>query len=339
MPAVTPDNLLVLPRIPLPAATARLRPVVRIATAHRQLEGAGFPVRRPFPGSGISLADTDPFLLLDHIGPIHWGPKEARGAPWHPHRGFETVTYILDGAFQHTDSNGGGGRIQDGDTQWMTAGSGILHDEMPPEDLYRHGGLFHGTQLWVNLPRSLKWTPPRYQDIRRDRVALAASADAGALLRIIAGRLGGVEGPGVTWTPIDDVHASVHPDAEVRIPWNPAMNALVYVLVGRGFVGPDAVPIRDGQIALLGPGEAIVLRADRHQETEYSPYLEVLLLGGLPIREPIVQWGPFVMNTREEIVAAIEDYQAGRMGTVPAHVLGASPTRRGDTARGDTSPS
>ncbi len=321
MPAPSAENILVLPRLAPPPPDAVFRPVVRVATAHRQLEGAGFPVRRPFPGSGVSLYDTDPFLLLDHIGPIHWGPKEPRGAPWHPHRGFETVTYILNGAFAHHDSNGGGGLIRDGDTQWMTAGSGILHDEMPPDDLYRHGGLFHGTQLWVNLPRSLKWTVPRYQNIPADRVMLAASADAGALVRVIAGHVDGIEGPGVTWTPIDDIHASVQPGAELLLPWNPNFNALVYVLAGRGFVGREAVPIRDGELAVFGPGNAVFVTADRHQNTEFSPNLEVLLLGGLPIREPIVQWGPFVMNTRDEIVQAVEDYQAGRMGTVPAITL------------------
>lgn len=329
MPAQGTENILVLPRVAPVAPGSRSRPVAAMATAHTQLEGAGFPVRRPFPGSGISLHDTDPFLLLDQIGPVHWGPKEPRGAPWHPHRGFETVTYILDGAFAHHDSNGGGGLITDGDTQWMTAGSGILHDEMPPDDLYRHGGRFHGTQLWVNLPKTLKWTAPRYQDIPGDRVTLAASSDAGALVRVIAGQVGGIEGPGVTWTPIDDIHASISPGAELNLPWNPEFNALVYVLVGRGFVGPDRTPIRDGQMAALGAGGHITVRADLHQDTEYSPNLEVLILGGLPIREPIVQWGPFVMNTHDEIVAAVEDYQAGRMGAVPAAVLGGSPSPSG----------
>ncbi|MBE3556372.1 MAG: pirin family protein [Firmicutes bacterium] len=330
MQTLQTQQLLVLPRVTAPPPTAIERLPLQVVTAHRQLEGAGFPVRRPFPGE-ISLTHTDPFLLLDHIGPIFWGPKEARGAPWHPHRGFETVTYILDGAFQHTDSNDGGGLIRDGDTQWMTAGSGILHDEVPPQSLYEHGGLFHGTQLWVNLPRALKWTPPRYQEISKERVQRVANADGSAMIRIIAGEIGGYRGPGVTWTPIDYLHASILPGAQLRLPWRKDFNALVYVLVGRGFAGPDKVPLHDGQLVFFGPGEAITLTADRKQQTEYSPYFEVLLLGGAPIREPIVTWGPFVMNTREEILQAIEDYQTGRMGRIPAtHLQGTTPTD-GDT--------
>jgi redox-sensitive bicupin YhaK (pirin superfamily) len=317
MPAAQPADILVLPRVPEPPATEPDRPVVRTGTAHRQLEGAGFPVRRPFPGA-VAFREADPFLLLDHIGPIHWAPREARGAPWHPHRGFETVTYILDGAMRHTDSHGGGGLIRDGDTQWMTAGSGILHDEMPPEDLFHHGGLFHGTQLWVNLPRRLKWTPPRYQEIPRERVLLLASQDGGALVRVIAGELAGHRGPGVTWTPIDYLHVSLSPGARLRLPWRPDFSALAYVLVGSGQVGAERVGLRAGQVALFGPGRAVTVWADRHQDGEYSPNLEILVLGGLPIREPIVQWGPFVMNTREEIVQAVEDFQRGRMGSVPA---------------------
>src|SRR5919198_6571498 len=188
MPAVTADTL-TLPRVrALPDQATRWRPVQRIVTARRYLEGEGFQVRRPFPG--IDLALADPFLLLDHLGAVEYAPGEAKGAPWHPHRGFETVTYIMDGAFQHHDSTGGGGLISDGATQWMTAGAGILHDEMPTEELVRKGGLFHGVQLWVNLPRELKWTPPRYQDIGASNVKLLASADGGALVRLIAGDLG-----------------------------------------------------------------------------------------------------------------------------------------------------
>src|SRR4051794_8567731 len=208
MPAVTTDNILALPRVRRPdAATARFRPVRKVVTAPKQLEGEGFQVRRPFPH--VDFRDSDPFLLLDHMGAVEYAPGEAKGAPWHPHRGFETVTYIMDGAFEHHDSTGGGGLIADGATQWMTAGSGILHDEMPPEWLVRHGGLFHGVQLWVNLPQDLKWTPPRYQDIGAEQVVLVSSHDGGALIRIIAGELGGHAGPGVTWTPITYAHVSV----------------------------------------------------------------------------------------------------------------------------------
>ncbi len=319
MQSLETAQLLVLPRVSAPPKAAAERTPAQVVTAHRQLEGAGFPVQRPFPGE-VSLTQTDPFLLLDHIGPIFYRPKEARGAPWHPHRGFETVTYILDGAFRHTDSQGGGGLIANGDTQWMTAGSGILHDEVPPESLYEHGGLFHASQLWVNLPRRLKWTPPRYQDIAKDRVKQVTNEDGSALIRIIAGDIGGYQGPGATWTPIQYLHLSIVPGAQVRLPWRKDFNALVYVMVGRGFVGPTRVPIHDGQLAVLGPGAAITLLADTHQQTEFSPNFEVLLLGGVPIREPIVTWGPFVMNTRAEILQAVEDYQAGRMGTLSAWV-------------------
>ncbi|MBX5464173.1 MAG: pirin family protein [Clostridia bacterium] len=335
------EGLLLLPRLPEPLAGARERSVRHLVTAHSQLEGAGFRVRRPFPAPEADLRETDPFLLLDQIGPVEYGPREARGAPWHPHRGFETVTYIMAGAFRHQDSNGGGGLIRAGDTQWMTAGSGILHDEMPPEELYLHGGLFHAVQLWVNLPRRLKWTPPRYQDIRHERVTRVISPDGGALLRVIAGEVGGYKGPGVTWTPIDYLHASITPGARLRLAWRENFNALAYVLIGSGSVGPEATPIQAGQLAVFGPGEVVTLTADRRQpgtlDAESAPAMEVLLLGGLPIRESIAFYGPFVMNTREEILQAFEDFQAGRMGSVPATVLEPPPvTGSGQGASGES---
>ena len=319
MPAVTPENLLVLPRIPRPdPLAATFRPVDRVVTAHTQLEGEGFQVRRPFPS--VELRGADPFLLLDHMGAVEYAPGEAKGAPWHPHRGFETVTYIMDGAFEHHDSTGGGGLIADGATQWMTAGAGILHDEMPPDWLVRKGGLFHGVQLWVNLPRSLKWTPPRYQDIRAQSVRLLSSDDGGALVRLIAGDLAGLAGPGVTWTPITYAHATISPGARLAVPWRPDFNALVYVLSGSGSVGLEGRPIREGQLAVFGPGDALVVQAATSQDSR-SPALDVLLLGGRPIHEPVIFYGPFVMNTHEEIVQALADYRAGRMGTIPASVL------------------
>jgi redox-sensitive bicupin YhaK (pirin superfamily) len=282
-------------------------------TAHRQTEGAGFSVRRPFPGE-LSLADADPFLLLDHLGPQLDGPEEARGAPWHPHRGIETVSYILDGEIAHHDTNGGGGVIGDGDTQWMTAGGGILHDELPTERMFRTGGPSHGVQLWVNLPHPLKMTTPRYQSITGDALRLLTSDDGGALIRLVAGDLAGFTGPGDTHTPISYAHVTLAPGAQLSVPWNPAFSAFAYVLTGRGASGPEGHPLRDGQLVVFGPGDHLVVTAaDRHAEP-----LDVLLLGGRPIREPIVHYGPFVMNTREEIVQAIDDYQAGRLGTVPA---------------------
>src|SRR5437867_3178688 len=194
MPAVTTDNILVLPRIARPDAAGTIfRPVTQVVTAPKQMEGAGFQVRRPFPSAAVRSAD--PFLLLDHMGAVEYAPGEAKGAPWHPHRGFETVTYMIDGAFEHEDSTGGGGLITDGATQWMTAGAGILHSELPPQEMVAKGGLFHGVQLWVNLPAAQKWAPPAYQDITGADVTLVSSEDGGALVRLIAGTLGGHSGP------------------------------------------------------------------------------------------------------------------------------------------------
>jgi redox-sensitive bicupin YhaK (pirin superfamily) len=319
MPAATTDNILVLPRIHRPdPALASFRSVRKVVSAPTQLEGEGFQVRRAFPNA--EFRDSDPFLLLDHLGAVEYAPGEAKGAPWHPHRGFETVTYIMDGAFEHHDSTGGGGLIADGATQWMTAGAGILHDEVPTEQLIAKGGLFHGVQLWVNLPRSLKMTPPRYQDIAASEVVLLSSDDGASIVRLIAGEIDGHEGAGVTWTPITYLHATVNPGSRLQIPWNPDFNALVYVLNGTGKVGLEGVDIREGQIAALGAGDAISIEALATQDTR-SPNLDVLILGGQPIREPVVFYGPFVMNTREEVYQAMQDYHAGRLGTIPAQWL------------------
>src|SRR5579875_702050 len=265
MPAVTVNNLFVLPRVPRPDPAAdEPRPVVHVQAAQSLLEGAGFPVRRPFPAPGLSLRHTDPFLLLDHMGSVEYGPGEAKGAPWHPHRGFETVTYMMDGVMRHRDSNGGGGTIADGATQWMTAGAGILHDETPTEELVIKGGVFHGVQLWVNLPRDKKWTPPRYQDIGADRLVLLATHDGASLIRVIAGDLAGHRGPGITWTPITYAHVSISPGARLHIPWPRAFNAMVYVLAGSGSAGIEARPIEEGELALFGDGDSVVVTAAEH---------------------------------------------------------------------------
>jgi hypothetical protein len=318
MPAITADTL-TLPRIPAPdPATVEQRPVRQVTTAPSGLEGEGFPVRRAF--AGVSLADLDPFVHMDQMGEVEYAPGEPKGTPWHPHRGFETVTYMIDGIIEHQDSHGGGGVITNGDTQWMTAGSGILHIERPPEHLVASGGLFHGIQLWVNLPRANKFNPPRYQDIRGREAVLFSSDDGGTLLRLIAGEVAGHTGPGATFTPITMIHATVSPGARLSMPWNPGFNALAYILAGRGAVGVDRRPIHKGQLAVFGPGGAITLFADRTQSSA-EPNLEVLLLGGRPIREPVVHYGPFVMNTKAEIIQAIEDYQAGRFGVIPAETM------------------
>src|SRR5580692_7596932 len=303
MPAITVDNILVLPRVPEPDVTQAERKIISVTTAPSGLEGEGFPVRRAF--AGVDLPRLDPFVHMDQMGEVDYGPGEPKGTPWHPHRGFETVTYIIDGTFRHQDSNGGGGLITNGDTQWMTAGAGILHIEAPPEELVVSGSLFHVLQLWVNLPARLKMTSPRYQDIRAGQVALLSSADGGALLRVIAGSFGGHDGPGITHTPIALVHATVSPGAQVRLPWRADFNALAYVLAGSGTVGAERRPVRAGQLALFGAGDAMTFAA-----APGSGNMDILLLGGEPIREPVAAHGPFVMNTRAELVQAFEDYQA-----------------------------
>jgi len=317
MPAITVADPTVLPRIPVPALADRPRPVVQRIDAPSGYEGDGFPVRRAF--AGVDLALLDPFIHMDQMGEVDYAPGEPKGTPWHPHRGFETVTYILDGVFDHQDSNGGGGTITNGDTQWMTAGSGLLHIETPPEWLVTQGGLFHGIQLWVNLPRSQKLATPRYQDIRAQSVGLATTADGGTLVRVIAGEVAGLQGPGSTHTPMALVHATVSPGGRLELPWSKDYNALVYVLSGAGTVGSgtDASPVGTGNLVVLGAGDVITVNADRMQESRLAG-LDVLVLGGRPIREPVAWAGPFVMNTKAEVLQAFEDFQGGRMGRIPA---------------------
>jgi redox-sensitive bicupin YhaK (pirin superfamily) len=316
MPAIVVPDITVLPRIPEPdPAIARTRAVRSVTVAPRGFEGEGFPVRRAF--AGVELTDLDPFIHLDQMGEVEYAPGEPKGTPWHPHRGFETVTYMIDGVFEHADSNGGGGVITNGDTQWMTAGAGILHIEKPPEWLVQAGGLFHGLQLWVNLPAAQKFAAPRYQDLRASEVALVSSADGGALVRVIAGDVAGHSGPGSTYSPMTMLHATLSPGARMSLPWRPDYNALVYVLAGQGTVGAEGRPIGTGQLAVLGPGNAITVSAAAAQESR-SPNLDVIVLGGRPIGEPVAWLGPFVMNSREEVLQAVADYQAGRLGTIPA---------------------
>jgi len=317
MPAITADTLN-LPRISGPAPTDTDRPVRSVTTGPRGYEGEGFPVVRAF--AGVSARDLDPFVHMDQMGEVEYQPGEPRGTDWHPHRGFETVTYMIDGRFAHQDSHGGGGLITDGATQWMTAGAGVLHIETPPAELVESGGLFHGIQLWVNLPRKDKFAAPRYQSIDGPKVALLSSDDGGALVRVIAGDVDGHHGPGATYTPITLAHATIQPGAQLDLPWHRDYNALVYVLSGRGTVGPVGHPIEQGQLAVLGPGDRVTVAAARTQDA-HRPALEVLLLGGKPIREPVFQYGPFVMNSKSELIAAVEDFQAGRFGVIPPDAL------------------
>ena len=316
MPAITVENPLTLPAVRRPdAAAGRERTAVSVTSAPSAFEGEGFPVKRAF--AGVDLALLDPFIHLDQMGEVEYAPGEPKGTPWHPHRGFETVTYLIDGVMEHADTHGGGGVISDGDTQWMTAGSGLLHIEVPPEWLVTKGGLFHGFQLWVNLPKALKWSPPRYQDIRGSEVRLLRSHDGGALLRVIAGEIDGHAGPGSTHTPIALVHATIQAGARLELPWRSDFNALAYVLNGRATVGAQRRPIQPHQLAVFGEGDHLVITADERQEGR-SPSVDVLLLGGRPIKEPVSWYGPFVMNTRAEVYQAVEDFHAGKLGVIPA---------------------
>jgi len=320
MPAITVSSTdaLTLPRIPTPEPADTERPVRSITSGPRGYEGEGFPVVRAF--GGVPSSELDPFIHMDQMGEVEYEPGEPRGTDWHPHRGFETVTYMIDGRFAHQDSHGGGGLIHDGATQWMTAGSGILHIETPPSELVESGGIFHGIQLWVNLPARDKFLTPAYQAIEGAQTTLVRSPDGGSLVRIIAGDIGPHHGPGSTHTPINLAHATIQPGAQLNVPWNREFNALVYVLSGRGTAGALGHQIEQGQLAVLGPGDRITLQASTNQDAN-RPAMEVLLLGGRPIRERVVAYGPFVMNTKAELIQAVADYQAGRFGAIPPNAL------------------
>jgi len=320
MPAVTADTL-TLPR--LAAAQGSARSVKSVTKGPQAYEGEGFPVTRAF--AGVSYADIDPFIHMDQMGEVEYLPMEPKGTPWHPHRGFETFTYMIDGTFQHQDSHGGGGTIQDGATQYMTAGSGVLHIETPPEALVMSGGVFHGIQLWINLPADKKMISPAYQSLEGNDVSLISSQDGGALVRVLAGQIGEHTGPGKSQTPMTIAHVTLAPGASVSIPWNPLFNALAYVLAGKGTAGEgelggSSAPIDTGSLVVFGYGDRIVITADVNQDSRHGT-LEVFLLGGQPIRETVVAYGPFVMNSKEQIIQAMEDYQYGRFGQIPDDAL------------------
>ncbi len=327
MAAVTADTL-VLPRVKQAGLGDAERPVLAVSTGPTGHEGEGFPVRRTM--AGIAYQHLDPFIMMDHMGEVEYAAGEPKGTSWHPHRGFETVTYLIDGQFIHQDTHGGGGVIHEGATQWMTAGSGLLHIETPPEQLVEAGGLFNGFQLWVNLPAAEKFATPAYQAVEASDLLLLASADGGALLRVIAGEIDGPDGakhrgPGSTHSPITLVHASISPGAQLSIPWQADYNALAYVYAGAGTVGAAGATdgpqsIHAGQLAVFGAGDRLTIAADDVQDSRTSS-LEVILLGGRPIGEPMVQYGPFVMNTREELQQALSDYQAGRLGVIPPDAI------------------
>lgn len=281
------------------------RQVKKVVTAHRQREGGGFVVRRPVPTLGLEL--VDPFLLIDELGPVTYGPGEAIGAPDHPHRGFETVSYILEGAVEHEDSAGHRGVINAGDVQWMTAGGGIVHSEMPTRELLEKGGRVHGFQIWVNLPRRLKLTQPRYQDVPAAAIPTVQTADGLARAKIIAGSALGVNAVIETHTPIVFQDWTLEPGADVTLEVGADQQVLAYVFGGA--IEIEGRAIADGQMAILGDGDAVRLRGSAQAG-------RLLLLAGVPHREPVARYGPFVMTTERELIEAFHDYQSGRMGEI-----------------------
>ena len=272
-------------------------------TSVRVMEGGGFPVRRPIPNP--EMDQIDPFLLLDHLGPTEWGPREAIGAPDHPHRGFETVTYLLAGENEHKDSKGNHGRLHPGDVQWMTAGSGVVHSEMPSPEFFEKGGTMHGFQIWINLPSKQKMISPRYQDTPSERIPEVILEDGKSKVRVIAGVFKGTKAVIETNTPILYLHASLAPGVELKHPISIDSNIMAYMISGKGEFGEneEVKSAVEGQLVLFAHGgDSISLRSS------VDSSLELLILGGTPIKEPMVRYGPFVMNTKEEIIQAFHDF-------------------------------
>ena len=316
MPAITADTL-TLPRLST-LLNAEVRRIKVMVNAPQAYEGEGFPVRRAF--AGVDTRDLDPFIHMDQMGEVEYAAGEPKGTPWHPHRGFETFTYLIDGQFLHQDSQGNGGTILDGGTQYMTAGDGILHIETPPPALVEAGGVFHGVQLWINLPKAKKRITPQYQDLQGKDSAMVTSADGGALLRVLAGEIDGHHGPGISHTPLAIAHLTLAPGAQVDIPWRKDFNAIAYTLAGRGTVGAEGAAIRTGQTAVMVDGNVLRITADLQQDSR-TDALEMFIIGGVPLREPVFQYGPFVMSTRNEVIEAFEDFQKGRFGHIPPNAI------------------
>ena len=284
------------------------RTVKQVVNARTQLEGGGFQVRRPLPSAG--LRQLDPILMIDEMGPVDYRPGEAVGAPDHPHRGFETVTYMLEGEFEHRDSAGHAGKLLPGDVQWMTAGRGVVHSEMPSARIMKDGGRVHGFQIWVNLPARLKMTTPRYQEVAGSDIPEAVSEDGLARVRVIAGEALGIAARIDTHTPIVYQHWILQPGASISQPLSDDHNGLLYVFSGSLIAA--TTPLEEGQMAVLGNGDTVEMTVP----SSAGSAAQVLLLGGVPINEPVVQQGPFVMNTRAEIDQAMRDYRDGRMGEI-----------------------
>lgn len=285
-----------------------LRSIKQVIKARSQTEGGGFQIRRALPAPGVRY--IDPILLIDEMGPVDYRPGEAIGAPDHPHRGFETVTYMLEGEFEHRDSAGHAGYLRPGDVQWMTAGRGVVHSEMPSARIMEAGGRVHGFQIWVNLPSRLKMTAPRYQEVAAGNIPEAVSADGLARVRVIAGEALGVSARIDTHTPIVYQHWILQPGANIEQALDADRSALLYVFSGELISAGS--PLADGEMGVLGKGDSVNLAVP----AAATGLTQVLLLGGVPLGEPVVQHGPFVMNSSEEIAQAIEDYQQGRMGII-----------------------
>lgn len=296
---------------------SNIRSISRIINSIQTTEGEGFIVHRSFPTQ--TLSEFDPFLLLDEIGPLDLSSGEAKGAPDHPHRGFETVTYMLDGRFEHKDSQGHLGKLGSGDVQWMTAGAGVVHSEMPEKEFTRNGGRLHGFQLWVNLPKRDKMMKPHYQEISSSNIPLVNTADGLVTAKVIAGKALGVNAVIETRIPIMYVHFTFQPGASIVQPVPKEYNTFAYVIGGQGIFGTtndkQEEEVSRGQMVIFEKdGEQIVIRAPKYAKSS----LDILLIGGTPLNEPVARYGPFVMNTKEEVYQAIEDYRNGTMGTIRA---------------------
>jgi redox-sensitive bicupin YhaK (pirin superfamily) len=294
------------------AHTTQPRRIAKVIDALSTIEGGGFPVRRPFPIAGFS--HFDPFLLVDHLGPVQWQPGQALGAPDHPHRGFETVTYVLAGENEHRDSFGNTDVLGPGDVQWMTAGAGVIHAEMPTQRFHSAGGVQEGFQIWVNLPAAEKMMQPRYQTLRKDEIPLATSADGKVQVRVIAGHSLGVSAQIDTRVPVQLLHFTIQAGGSIEQLVAADQNAMIYVFRGELQLGDDGVRVREGQAALLTAGEAIRLAVG----VDSSESAQALLLSGRPLNEPVARYGPFVMNTREQIEQAFIDFQTGKFGVIPS---------------------
>jgi len=281
------------------------RTVSQLIHARSQLEGEGMIVIRPFPTP--RLDHLDPFLLLDRMGPVTPGPGEAKGAPDHPHRGFETVTYVLDGAIEHEDSQGNRGRIGPGDVQWMTAGSGVIHSEMPAAEIRRNGGRLHGFQLWVNLPRRDKMMTPRYQELRAAEIPTATGEDGKVTVTVIAGESLGTRATIDTRTPIMYLHVRLGAGARFTQAVPRTYNAFAFVIGGEAAFG-DRLARENDAVIFERDGDEVEIASDSEAE--------LLLIGGVPLDEPVARYGPFVMNTAGEIRQAMIDYQSGRFGEI-----------------------